>query len=333
MFFCFLSESIDCERSRLGASISKAVLEIEANAVIYVHTYIFTSKNPKWSRLRVQATQAGLVRDLNWSAVKPSSLASTKKKNGKTETKRVLDILRMPKLMSVNCKKTSQQLPSRSCVITTKDSLFFKMFPLLFCFEQVKTLPKLMSVNCKKTSQQLPSRSCVITTKDSLFCKMFPPLFCFEQVKTLKNFSRKLFTSKIKKEEEEEETKSSVWDFKTPKLAQIHQHSSGSRQVCLSVRPIIKAHFQIWEEHFGFWEISGENSEKIRKVSLLEQITQLTHAPSSRTEWKYTKSQPLSPTLLSGAKLFGHVSHSIPSLYPVFSLSTIWLQQHRLVLR
>ena len=288
MFFCFLSESIDCERSRLGASISKAVLEIEANAVIYVHTYIFTSKNPKWSRLRVQATQAGLVRDLNWSAVKPSSLASTKKKNGKTETKRVLDILRMPKLMSVNCKKTSQQLPSRSCVITTKDSLF---------------------------------------------CKMFPPLFRFEQVKTLKNFSRKLFTSKIKKEEEEEETKSSVWDFKTPKLAQIHQHSSGSRQVCLSIRPIIKAHFQIWEEHFGFWEISGENSEKIRKVSLLEQITQLTHAPSSRTEWKYTKSQPLSPTLLSGAKLFGHVSHSIPSLYPVFSLSTIWLQQHRLVLR
>ena len=288
MFFCFLSESIDCERSRLGASISKAVLEIEANAVIYVHTYIFTSKNPKWSRLRVQATQAGLVRDLNWSAVKPSSLASTKKKNGKTETKRVLDILRMPKLMSVNCKKTSQQLPSRSCVITTKDSLF---------------------------------------------CKMFPPLFCFEQVKTLKNFSRKLFTSKIRKEEEEEETKSSVWDFKTPKLAQIHQHSSGSRQVCLSIRPIIKAHFQIWEEHFGFSEISGENSEKIRKVSLLEQITQLTHAPSSRTEWKYTKSQPLSPTLLSGAKLFGHVSHSIPSLYPVFSLSTIWLQQHRLVLR
>ena len=37
----------------------------------------------------------------------------------------------------------------------------------------------------------------------------------------LKNFSRKLFTSKIKKKEEE--TKSSVWDLKTPKLAQIHQ--------------------------------------------------------------------------------------------------------------
>ena len=168
-------------------------------------------------------------------------------------------------------------------------------------------MPKLMS------SQQLPSRSCVITTKDSLFCKMFPPLFCFEQVKTLKNFSGKLFISKIKKKEEEEETKSSVWDFKTPKLAQIHQHSSGSRPVCLSVRPIIKAHFQIWEEHFGFWEILGENSEKIRKVSLLEQITQLTHAPSIRTERKYTKSQPLSLSLLSGAKLFGHASHSIPT--------------------
>ena len=31
----------------------------------------------------------------------------TKTKNGKTETKRVLDTLRIPKLMSVNCKKTS----------------------------------------------------------------------------------------------------------------------------------------------------------------------------------------------------------------------------------
>ena len=73
------------------------VLVIEANAVIYIRTYIFTSKNLKWSRLRSQATQAGLLRDLNWCAVKPGSLAATKKKNGKTETKRVLDILRMPK--------------------------------------------------------------------------------------------------------------------------------------------------------------------------------------------------------------------------------------------
>ena len=48
---------------------------------------------------------------------------------------------------------------------------------------------------------------------------MFSPIFRFEQVKTLKNFS-KLFTSKIK-EKEEVETKSSVWDLKMPKLAQI----------------------------------------------------------------------------------------------------------------
>ena len=56
----------------------------------------------------------------------------------RTETKRVLDILRVPKLMSVNCKKTSQRLPS--CVITTRDSLFCKMFSPLICYEQVKTL-------------------------------------------------------------------------------------------------------------------------------------------------------------------------------------------------
>ena len=49
---------------------------------------------------------------------------------------------------------------------------------------------------------------------------MFSPLFRFEQVKTLKIFSKKLFTSKIKKKEEAE-TKSSVWDLKMPKLAQI----------------------------------------------------------------------------------------------------------------
>ena len=44
---------------------------------------------------------------------------------------------------------------------------------------------------------QLPS--CVIATRDSMFCKMFSPLFCFEQETTLKNFSKKLYTSKIKK--------------------------------------------------------------------------------------------------------------------------------------
>ena len=41
--------------------------------------------------------------------------------------------------------------------------------------------------------------SCVIATRDSLFCKVFSPLFCFEQEKTLKIFSKKLYTTKIKK--------------------------------------------------------------------------------------------------------------------------------------
>ena len=51
----------------------------------------------------------------------------------------------------------------------------------------------------KSTGRKLhESWSCVIASRDLLICKMFSPLFCFEQVKTLKNFSRKLFTSKIK---------------------------------------------------------------------------------------------------------------------------------------
>ena len=81
----------------------------------------------------------------------------------------------------------------------------------------------------KKSSQQLPS--CVIATRDSLFCKMFSP--CVEQEKTLKNFSRKLHAIKMTKKEEAE-TKSSVWE-KLPKLAQILEQSSGTRQVCVSV--------------------------------------------------------------------------------------------------
>ena len=60
-----------------------------------------------------------------------------------------------------------------------------------------KLLTTWQCLNYKKSSQQLPS--CVIATRDSMFCKMFSPLFCFEQEKTLKNFSKKLYTSKIKK--------------------------------------------------------------------------------------------------------------------------------------
>ena len=40
---------------------------------------------------------------------------------------------------------------------------------------------------------------CHRRTRDSLFCKMFSPLFRFEQEKTVKNFSKKLYTSKLKK--------------------------------------------------------------------------------------------------------------------------------------
>ena len=41
-------------------------------------------------------------------------------------------------LERLNRKKSSQQLPS--CVIATGDSLFYKMFSPLLCFEQEKTL-------------------------------------------------------------------------------------------------------------------------------------------------------------------------------------------------
>ena len=62
---------------------------------------------------------------------------------------------------------------------------------------QKELLSTLESLNYHKSSQQLPA--CFIAMRDSSFCKMFSPLFCFEQEKTLKNFSKKLYTSKIKK--------------------------------------------------------------------------------------------------------------------------------------
>lgn len=62
-------------------------------------------------------------------------------------------------------------------------------------------------LNYKKFSQQLPN-ICVITTRDSLFCKTFSPFFCLiEQVKTLKNFSKKLYISKIKQKRRGEDKK------------------------------------------------------------------------------------------------------------------------------
>ena len=58
----------------------------------------------------------------------------TKKKSGETETKRAFDL----SWECLNHKQSLQQLPS--CVISTRHSLFFKMFLPLFCFEQEKTL-------------------------------------------------------------------------------------------------------------------------------------------------------------------------------------------------
>ena len=62
---------------------------------------------------------------------------------------------------------------------------------------QKELLTTLECLNYKKSSQQLPL--CFIAMRDSPFCKMFLPLFCLEQEKTLKNFSKKLYTLKIKK--------------------------------------------------------------------------------------------------------------------------------------
>ena len=85
-------------------------------------------------------------------------------------------------------------------------------------------------LNCKKSSQQLPS--CVIAPTDSLFRKIFSPLFCFEQERTVKNFSKKLYTSKIKKKLRR---KVAFGTKKMPKLAQMLKQSSGARQVFVLV--------------------------------------------------------------------------------------------------
>ena len=89
-----------------------------------------------------------------------------------------------------------------------------------------------MPWNYKKSSQQLSS--CVIATRDSLFCKMFSPLFCFEQEKTVKNVSKKLYASKIKKKPRRKIAFGTLGRL-GPKLAQILQQSSGTRQVCVSI--------------------------------------------------------------------------------------------------
>ena len=69
----------------------------------------------------------------------------------------------------------------------------------------------LTTLECLNYKKSLPS--CFIASRDAPFSKTFSPLFCFAQEKALKNFSKKLYTIKIKKKEEEE-TKSSAWDLK-----------------------------------------------------------------------------------------------------------------------
>ena len=73
---------------------------------------------------------------------------------------------------------------------------------------QKELLTTLERINYKNSSQQLPLS--FIAMRDSPFCKMFSPLFCFEQGKTSKDFSKKLYTIKIKKKQKETETKGSA---------------------------------------------------------------------------------------------------------------------------
>ena len=71
--------------------------------------------------------------------------------------------------------------------------------------ETKKILSTVECLNYKKSSQQLPL--CVIATRDLLFSTLFSPLFSFEHEKTLKNFSKKLYTIKIKKKKRSRDEK------------------------------------------------------------------------------------------------------------------------------
>lgn len=66
-----------------------------------------------------------------------------RRKMEKWRQKEFLTTLRM----SINCKKSLQQLNCDHCVIAVRDLLFRKMFRTLFCFEQQKTSKTLRS-NC-----------------------------------------------------------------------------------------------------------------------------------------------------------------------------------------
>ena len=97
---------------------------------------------------------------------------------------------------------------------------FWKCFVRLFRIKASKSLGKSLAgaIAKKKNGQtgikkaidylRMPKLQEIFTTvvivchrrtRDSLFCKMFSPLLRFEQEKTVKNFSKKLYTSKLKK--------------------------------------------------------------------------------------------------------------------------------------
>ena len=79
----------------------------------------------------------------------------TTKQMKKQETKRVLDNLRMPKQQEIF---TTVAIVFHHCIITTRDSQFWKIFLWLFCFEQVKALknfsPKLYTKDKQEKKKQ-----------------------------------------------------------------------------------------------------------------------------------------------------------------------------------
>ena len=100
-------------------------------------------------------------------------------------------------------------------------------------------------------------------TRDSPFWKMFSPLFYLEQMKTLKNFSKKLFTSKLKKKKREAKTKRSVWD----------QHKSSNSQ---AVQRVYVYRSVFFSDHC----IKQIDSTLPRVCSVIDHsVTSVTHSP------------------------------------------------------
>ena len=109
------------------------------------------------------------------------------------------------------------------------------MFVRLFRIEASESLDKSLAgaiykgqnsePETKRALDYLRRPKLVIATRESLFCKIFSPLFCFEQEKTLKNFSKKLYTSKIKKKRRSRDEKQRLGLKKC-----LNQHKSSNSQ-------------------------------------------------------------------------------------------------------